>query len=39
VFFWLLVGHAVMDYALQTGPMPIEKCRQRTTEIQKAVPW
>jgi len=39
VFFMLLVGHAVMDYALQTGPMPIEKCRTSTSEIQKAVPW
>jgi hypothetical protein len=39
VFFWLLVGHAVMDYTLQTGPMPVEKCRKSTSEIQKAVPW
>jgi len=39
VFFWLLVGHAVMDYPLQAGPIAVEKCRKSTTELQKAVPW
>jgi hypothetical protein len=39
VFFALLVGHAVMDYALQAGPMAVEKCRHSTTDLQKAVPW
>jgi Protein of unknown function (DUF3307) len=39
VFFWLLVGHAVMDYPLQAGPIAVEKCRKSTSDLQKAVPW
>lgn len=39
MFFMLLVGHAVMDYALQTEAIALEKDRHSTTPLQKAVPW
>jgi hypothetical protein len=38
-FFYLLVGHAMMDFSLQAGPMATEKSRHSTTELQKEVPW
>jgi hypothetical protein len=39
LFFQLLVGHALVDYPLQAGPMAVEKSRHSTTELQKRVPW
>jgi Protein of unknown function (DUF3307) len=39
MFFYLLVGHALMDFALQPTPMAIEKSRRSKTELQKEVPW
>lgn len=39
MFFALLVGHALVDYPLQAGPMATEKCRHSTSALQKAVPW
>jgi Protein of unknown function (DUF3307) len=39
MFFYLLVGHALMDYGLQPTPMAIEKSRHSKTELQKEVPW
>ncbi len=39
VFFYLLVGHALADYALQGDSMAINKNRHAKTELQKHVPW
>jgi hypothetical protein len=39
MFFYMLVGHALADFPLQSGPIAIEKCRHSTTELQKQVPW
>jgi Protein of unknown function (DUF3307) len=39
VLFLLIVGHAIMDYALQSDAMAIEKNRHSITPLQKAVPW
>jgi hypothetical protein len=39
VLFLLLVGHALMDFALQPEAMAVEKCRHSTSPLQKAVPW
>jgi hypothetical protein len=39
MFFYLVFGHALMDYALQPTPMAIEKSRHSKTELQKDVPW
>ena len=39
MFFALLVGHAVLDFALQPTAMAIEKNRHSTTPLQKSVPW
>jgi hypothetical protein len=39
MFFYLLFGHALMDYALQPTPMAVEKSRHSKSELQKEVPW
>lgn len=39
MFFYMLVGHALMDYPMQAGPMATEKSRHSTTDLQKEVPW
>ncbi len=39
MFFYLLVGHALMDFPMQAGPIATEKCRHSNTELQKQVPW
>ena len=39
LFFQLLVGHALVDFPLQTGPMATEKSRHSATKLQKEVPW
>lgn len=38
-FWWMLVGHAVGDYALQSEAMAREKDRHSTTPLQATVPW
>ncbi|MBY0522635.1 MAG: DUF3307 domain-containing protein [Gemmataceae bacterium] len=38
-FWWLLVGHAVGDFALQSEAMAIEKNRHSKSVLQRAVPW
>lgn len=38
-FFYLLVGHALMDFPMQAGPMALEKSRHSRTDLQKQVPW
>ncbi len=38
-FFYLVVGHALMDFALQGDAMSREKNRHSTTPLQKEVPW
>jgi Protein of unknown function (DUF3307) len=39
VFFFLLAGHALADYPLQTGAIAICKCRHANHPLQKEVPW
>ena len=39
MFFYLLIGHAFMDFPMQAGPMAIEKSRHSKSELQKEVPW
>jgi hypothetical protein len=39
MLFYLLAGHALMDYPLQGDAMSREKCRRSDTPLQKAVPW
>jgi hypothetical protein len=39
MLFFLLAGHALMDYALQTDPMAVCKCRRTDHPLQKTVPW
>lgn len=39
LFFYLLVGHAVMDYLLQVDAVAINKNPNANTELQKHVPW
>lgn len=39
MLFMLLVGHALMDYALQSEAMALEKDRHSKTPLQKSVPW
>lgn len=38
-FFYLLVGHFLCDFALQSETMAIEKNPKSSTALQKAVPW
>jgi hypothetical protein len=39
MLFFLLAGHALMDYSLQNDAMAACKCRRTTNPIQQAVPW
>lgn len=39
VLFFLLGGHALCDYALQSDTMSREKNRKSTTALQASVPW
>ena len=39
VFFFLLAGHALADYPLQSGAMAVCKCRKANNPLQKDVPW
>ncbi|HEY3788243.1 MAG TPA: DUF3307 domain-containing protein [Urbifossiella sp.] len=39
MLFFLLAGHALMDYSLQTDPMAVCKCRRANHPLQQAVPW
>lgn len=40
LLFWrMLVGHAVGDFALQSEVMAREKDRHSTTTLQASVPW
>ena len=39
MLFFLLAGHALMDYALQGEAMATCKCRNADLPLQKAVPW
>ena len=38
-FWWMLVGHALADYPLQSEAMAREKDRHSTTPLQASVPW
>ena len=39
MLFFLLAGHALMDYSLQNDAMAACKCRRTTNPIQQSVPW
>lgn len=39
MFFYLIVAHAALDYALQGEAVAINKNRNAKTELQKHVPW
>lgn len=39
LIFYLLVVHALMDYALQTDTIATCKCRSCDSAVAKAVPW
>ena len=39
MLFFLLAGHALADYALQTEPMAVCKCRRAEHPLQATVPW
>lgn len=39
MLFFLLAGHAAMDFAFQPDPMAICKCRRADHPLTKAVPW
>ena len=39
MLFFLLAGHALMDYSLQTDPMAVCKCRRANNPLQQNVPW
>ena len=39
MLFFLLAGHALMDYSLQNDAMAVCKCRRTTNPLQQAVPW
>jgi len=39
ILFYLLAGHALMDYGLQSESMALEKSRHSKTQLQKEVPW
>lgn len=38
-FWWLLVGHALVDYPLQGEAMATEKDRHSKSPLQAQVPW
>jgi hypothetical protein len=39
MLFFLLAGHALMDYALQTEAIAACKCRRANHPLQQVVPW
>lgn len=39
MLFFLLAGHALMDFSLQNDSMAVCKCRRSTSPLQQAVPW
>jgi len=39
MLFFLLSGHALMDYGLQTEAMATCKCRSPEQPLHKSVPW
>jgi hypothetical protein len=39
LLFWLLVGHAIVDFVFQTDTMAREKNWKSDTPLQAAVPW
>jgi len=39
MLFFLLAGHALADYPLQTEAIALGKCRGSGHAVQKAVPW
>lgn len=39
LFFLLIAGHALADFALQGDAMAVNKNRNMKTELQKHVPW
>jgi hypothetical protein len=39
ILFYLLAGHALMDFGLQSESMALEKSRHSKTQLQKEVPW
>lgn len=39
MLFFLLAGHALMDFALQGEAMATCKCRRANHPLQQAVPW
>lgn len=39
LLFFLIAGHALMDFALQGDVIATCKCRKSTNPIQKDVPW
>jgi hypothetical protein len=39
LLFFLIAGHALMDYSLQNDSMAVCKCRRSTSPIAASVPW
>ena len=39
IFFLLIVGHFLCDFALQSEAMAIEKSPFSTSGLQKSIPW
>ncbi len=39
MLFFLLAGHALMDFALQTDAIAACKCRRANHPLQRSVPW
>lgn len=39
LLFFLIAGHALMDYSLQNDSMAVCKCRKSTSPIAASVPW
>lgn len=39
VVFFLIAGHALADYALQSDAMAVCKCRKAGHRLQATVPW
>ncbi len=37
--FWLVSGHALVDFSLQNDTLAREKSRHSDTPLQKVVPW
>jgi len=39
MLFYMIAGHALMDFSLQNDTMALEKNRHRDSPMQKSVPW